>query len=284
MQFCYVDESGDTGAYDATNPLSQPVLILTGLFCRQEQLSELTRDVMMLKKRFFPNRKNIAPHWHDWLRVEVKGSDLRRVLREDAANEQRRVLRFMDQVLRLLERRCVQIASRIYIKTLLPEFDGTSVYASAVQKLVMAFDQRLKDAQEKGLMVLDSRNKPKNVRVSHSVFTMNFKSGGSEYDRLAELPLFGHSECHAIIQLADWLSSAFLFPMATYTYYPELIGKTVHVDAKYVAVREKFGQRLKALQYRYSLEPGGRKYGGITVLADSAKIQRTAIFGRVAEA
>ena len=79
MQICYIDEAGDTGAFDSTNPLSQPVLVLTGVFIRQEQLAQLTRDVMLLKQRFFPNRKNIAPHWHDWLQVEVKGSDLRRI-------------------------------------------------------------------------------------------------------------------------------------------------------------------------------------------------------------
>ena len=81
MQICYMDEAGDTGAFDPTNPLSQPVLVLTGVFIRQEQLAQLTRDVMLLKQRFFPNRKNIAPHWHDWLQVEVKGADLRRIIR-----------------------------------------------------------------------------------------------------------------------------------------------------------------------------------------------------------
>ena len=39
MQICYVDEAGDTGAFDQTNPLSQPVLVLTGVFIRQEQLA-----------------------------------------------------------------------------------------------------------------------------------------------------------------------------------------------------------------------------------------------------
>ena len=56
MQICYIDEAGDTGAFDQTNPLSQPVLVLTGVFIRQEQLAQLTRDVMLLKQRFFPNR------------------------------------------------------------------------------------------------------------------------------------------------------------------------------------------------------------------------------------
>ncbi len=43
-------------------------------------------------------------------------------------------------------------------------------------------------------------------------------------------------------------------------------------------MREKFGQRIKALQYRYE-GVGNRKFGGVTVLATSKDIQRTAIFG-----
>lgn len=278
MQICYVDEAGDTGAFDPTNPLSQPVLVLTGVFIRQEQLAQLTRDVMLLKQRFFPNRKNIAPHWHDWLQVEVKGADLRRIIRDGAANEQRRVLRFLDQLLRLLERHGIQLTSRIYLKTALNGFDGTTTYSSAVQRFVETFEHRLAESSDTGIMILDSRNKGKNARVAHSVFTMKFRSGGTEYDRLSELPLFGHSECHALIQVADWISSALLFPMAVITYCPELVGTSAHVFPQFEIVRGKFGQRIKALQYRYE-GVGNRKFGGITVLATGKDIQRTAIFG-----
>ena len=163
MQICYVDEAGDTGAFDQTNPLSQPVLVLTGVFIRQEQLAQLTRDVMLLKQRFFPNRKNIAPHWHDWLQVEVKGADLRRIIQDSAANEQRRVLRFLDQLLRLLERHGIQLTSRIYLKTSLDGFDGTTTYSSAVQRFVETFEHRLVEASDTGIMILDSRNKGKNA-------------------------------------------------------------------------------------------------------------------------
>ena len=32
---------------------------------------------------------------------------------------------------------------------------------------------------------------------------------------------------------------------------PELVGKSAHVFPQFEVVREKFGQRIKALQYRY---------------------------------
>ena len=50
------------------------------------------------------------------------------------------------------------------------------------------------------------------------------------------------------------------------------------VFPQFEIVREKFGQRIKALQYRYE-GIGNRKFGGITVLATSKDIQRTAIIG-----
>ena len=78
MQICYVDEAGDTGAFDPTNPLSQPVLVLTGVFIRQEQLAQLTRDVMLLKQRFFPNRKfggvTVLATGKDILRTAIFGN------------------------------------------------------------------------------------------------------------------------------------------------------------------------------------------------------------------
>ena len=99
----------------------------------------------------------------DWLQVEVKGADSRRIIRDSAANEQRRVLRFLDQLLRLLERHGIQLTSRIYLKTSLDGFDGTTTYSSAVQRFVETFEHRLVEASDTGIMILDSRNKGKNA-------------------------------------------------------------------------------------------------------------------------
>ena len=67
---------------------------------------------------------------------------------------------------------------------------------------------------EKGVIVLDSRNKVKNVPVAHSLFTWNFSTHGTAYRYMAELPLFGHSDNHAMLQLVDWVASGILAPMA----------------------------------------------------------------------
>ena len=131
---------------------------------------------------------------------------------------------------------------------------------------------------EQGIFILDSRNKVKNVPVAHGIFTMKFSAHGTGYDHLAELPLFGHSENHAMLQLADWVGSAFLCPMAVRAYYPNLENVCVHADAVFDIVRNRFGQRIKALQYRY--ERDGHKLGGVSVLAGgNNKVSPVQVFG-----
>lgn len=278
MQLCYIDESGDTGAFTLDNVNSQPVFLLTALFMPQERLAAVTRAVIALKQRHFPNLKPEGEHWHDWLRVEVKGSELRRFIREGGKRKRRLALWFMSQILSVLEHNDCKIVSRIFVKGVGEEFDGTSVYASAVQRIITAFDNYIGERKDKGVAILDSRNKNKNAPLAHSLFTWNFSSHGHEYDRLAELPLFGHSENHAMIQLADWVSSAFLFPMTSYAYCLEHEVACLHIDKAYAAIQKMFGQRLKALQYRYALADGSKR-GGIYVQGKSAKLNPLQLFG-----
>ena len=70
--------------------------------------------------------------------------------------------------------------------------------------------------------------------------------------------------------------SHFLIFSISYSHIPTL--HSFFVFPQFEIVREKFGQRIKALQYRYE-GVGNRKFGGVTVLATGKDIQRTAIFG-----
>ena len=265
MLMCYVDESGDTGALIPTERNTQPVFLISAVIAKQPSLKQLTRAIIDLKKRFFPAYDNGLNHWHDWLKVEVKGANLRRSLREGTHDAKRHVIGFMEQLLRLMEQHHVQIVSRIYLKEPNAAFNGSSVYPAAIQRLTMAFEDKLQRENEQGILILDSRNKVKNVPVAHSIFTMKFSAHGTGYDHLAELPLFGHSENHAMLQLADWVGSAFLCPMAVRAYYSGLENVCIHADPVFEIVRNRFGQRIKELQYRY--ERDGHKLGGVSVLA-----------------
>ena len=267
MLMCYVDESGDTGPFDPAERNSQPIFLLCALMLDQRDLESITREIIHLKQTYFPSYAQGATHWHDWMKIEVKGANLRRTLREGLRDSRRHTMGFLFQVLSLLERHRIQLAARIYVKQPGSEFKGASVYPSAIQRLSQAFEDKLMKEKDKGVIVLDSRNKVKNVPVSHGLFTWNFSAHGTAYHYLAELPLFGHSENHAMLQLTDWIGSAFLAPMATTAYCSPFKGTCIHVAPEFDEIRDRFGQRIKQLQYRF--ERDGRKLGGIHVLGGS---------------
>ncbi len=77
------------------------------------------------------------------------------------------------------------------------------------------------------------------------------------------MPVFGHSDNHAGIQAADMICSAFLFPMAAFAFCHGYVNN-IHVHAEYSRVRDRYGDRLKRLQYRYQDSDGWWR-GGITV-------------------
>ena len=64
------------------------------------------------------------------------------------------------------------------------------------------------------------------------------------------MPVFGHSENHVGLQIADWIASAILFSAMSYVYCTGYI-KSVHVRSEDKIIKEKFNQKIKQLQYRY---------------------------------
>ena len=206
--------------------------------------------------------------------VEIKGSELRKHIRQGPRDPRRHALGFMDKFLALLEHHDARLLGRVYVKPVSPVFNGRSVYTSAVQALAVDFQRYLEATHRQGLMVLDSRNKSKNTNVSHSVFTQKFQAAGDAYDRLMEMPMFGHSDNHAGIQAADMICSAFLFPMAAFVYCQGHV-TNVHVHLQYYRIRDLFGGRLKRLQFRYQ-DANQWWRGGITV-SDGIGHQRGAV-------
>jgi hypothetical protein len=206
--------------------------------------------------------------------VEIKGSELRNQIRHGNRDEKRHALTFMTNLIDLIARHHARILGRIYIKTLDTPLDGTAMYGYSIQTLGAAFQHFLVEHDATGLMILDSRNKQKNTNVSHGIFTQKFQSRGDAYDRLLDMPLFGHSDNHSVIQVADLLCSAFLYPMAAYVYCMGKITNS-HVDYKYHFIRDSFGMALRMAQYRYQVQ-NGNWYGGITT-SDMLGKQNSAI-------
>lgn len=263
MYLCYVDEAGCLGALpNGTSPI-QPVFVLAGLIVDACHVQALTLDLLMLKRRFYPNLLSPDAQFLDWIQAEVKGNDVRGHIRRNSRNRRRHAIGFLDGLVTLLEDHGARLIGRLYVKGIGTPFQAQAVYTSSVQSMCSYFQQYLTHANDHGFVILDSRDKPKNANVSHSVFTQKFQSAGDCYGRLVEMPVFGHSDNHAGIQVSDLICSALLFPMATFAYCLGHVS-SIHVHESYGLLRDQFGNRLQNLQYRYK-DPTDRWRGGITV-------------------
>ncbi len=264
MHICYVDEAGDLGALSSpAAPNDQPVLVVGALFVDTARLEALTNDFLNLKYLFFPRLNYPSASHLDRIIPEIKGADLRRSALQGNRNQRRQAYGFIDKVLKLLEAHNARLTARLWVKEPGKPFNSKSVYTSSIQAIYSYFDSFLAEQNEFGFCIADSRDKLKNVNVSHSIFTQKFQASTSFYSRVLELPTFSHSDNHACLQICDMICSALLFPIACETYCAGTVAN-VHVQPSAAQLKAEFGQRLKQMQYRFQ-EPNGRYKGGLVV-------------------
>jgi hypothetical protein len=91
-----------------------------------------------------------------------------------------------------------------------------------------------------------------------------YRHGGNAYPSLVESPVFGHSDTNVLLQLADILASALIFPSACAVYLAPVPGDP-HLDPASQIVRQTFGPRMAKFEYRYT-DVGGDRRGGFRVL------------------
>lgn len=262
VRILYVDEAGCTGALASAHSPIQPVFAIVGVAVEQARLHELTWDWLQLKRRFFPALAG-ATQFLDWIRPEVKGSEIRKNVAAGNRNQVRHALGFIDKFMGLLSSHDARVLGRVWIKPIGAPFDGTAVYTSSVQRIFRDFHGYLEAVDDRGFVVADSRNPPKNTIVSHSIFTQKFRSVGDPVGRILEMPLFGHSDNHAGLQLADMVCSSLVWPMAVHAYCSGIVN-SVHVRPGYERLRRRYGSSLRALQWRYQ-NADFRWTGGIVV-------------------
>lgn len=262
MQICFIDEAGDLGELgDPPAPNDQPVLVIAGLFVGAATLGGLTADYLDLKQRFFHDLNYPSTRWLDRILPEIKGVGLRKHAIRGSARKRRRAIGFLDHIMSLLRRYDVRLVARVWVKGRGSQFDGTAVYTSSIQGLCTYFEHYLTERDCWGLCIADSRSKSKNLRVSHSIFTQKFRTPPN-YERLVELPTFGHSDNHAGLQICDIVCSGLLYPIACYAYCTRHVNN-VHVQPGASRLRSRYGRQLKELQHRYL--DRGRYVGGVTV-------------------
>jgi hypothetical protein len=254
MHVCYIDEAGDAAPFPHVRTLqsgTQPVFILLGVFVPRSSLQELTSDLINLKQSFFPGINKSSANFLDWLLTEVKGADVRRSIREGGRNKRRAAFRVLDQLFEITETNNIQIAGRIFIKPLGGRFDGRAVYTSSVQIIARTFQAYLSERRSFGQMICDSRDKCSNTQVAHSLLTQMHRAGTNPLDRFLDVPTYGHSNNHAGLQLADLLVSAVLAPLAMQIYCAASLAGSTLLSPEYLKLRDRYGARLRKLQYRY---------------------------------
>jgi Protein of unknown function (DUF3800) len=265
MQVCYVDEAGDARTLPTATSQIAPVCVLAGVVFDQASLQNLTQEYITLKRATHPNLPiRTAVHRLAWVLAEIKGADLRRAMRSDAPRRNRRhAIYFLDKFMTLLEDYEAKIIGRVWVKEIAGPCNEAAIFGYSMQAICSYFQHYLADLDQMGFVVADSRGPSGDASISHSIFTQKFKLQGDEYDRVLEMPMFGHSLNHVGLQIADLLASALLFPMATYRYCRDHV-ESVHVDEGFGRLTARYGARLSALQFRYA-DADGRWRGGIAV-------------------
>lgn len=264
FHLCYLDESGCLGALPSSNSAIQPVFAIVGLIVPAGYLARMTRDFMAIKRRYNP-RGFSSSHYLDSILTEVKGKSLRRDLRAKTKSQARAALRFLSDILQLLEAHPqVRLVGRIWVKPVGQAFKGREVYTSSVQSLAAYFEEFLFGCNSQGIMACDSRSHHLNSQVAHSIFTQKFGRQQPQLAHLQDLPFFADSRNHAGIQLADIVCSSIIAPLAATVYCSKSMPTSNFVDSKYLALRSHFGRRLQRLQHRF-VGSNGQWTGGLVV-------------------
>jgi hypothetical protein len=266
LHLCYVDESGSAETYTRKHPSSTPVFALVGISVAAARQKSLTMAYLKLKKEFEPQLQRPGTRLTDNIRFEVKGSTLRADLRRESGqrNRRRRAVGFVDKTLRLLEEHSCRLIGKVIVKAEDIEYRDSAIYPRAVADLAVTFNSQLGASMTEGVMILDARTKSKNEGNVHTITTRRFKTGGDPLGRLVEAPVFGHSDTHVPLQIADIIASAVIFPSACITYCGDDAWSDHH-SPRYAEVRERFGQRIARLEHRY-MDDEGVMRGGFQVI------------------
>ncbi len=216
---------------------------------------------LQLKKQYSPQIA-AALRLTDVISAEIKGADLRSDLRSASRRRERRAVGLLDRVFDLLRDTHCRVVARVIVKAEDIPMEDRALYGSAISWICAAFHRYLDAQDRQGLVVLDSRTKVKNTPNSDVITTQKFRSGGDRLSRLVEVPVFGHSDSHVALQIADIVASAVLFPAACSAYCTELTWNQ-HVHAQYDVIRDRFGPRLREMQYRYYDDSTQQWRGGI---------------------
>jgi Protein of unknown function (DUF3800) len=260
VHLLYLDESGGVEA-PGSHRTATPAMIILGLILDATLVHGFTSEFLAFKRQHFPGKFRAGPAL-DHIRVEVKGAEFLQHTRSDSRDRRRYADHARVGLLKLMDRFGCQVIGRVWVKRPGEALKPAATYGYAVQDIARHFMRFLAEKDSVGVIYADSRNPRQNIEMSHSIFTQKWRTGDDPYKQLVDLPAFVHSENQAGIQAVDMLASMITLPMVAAAYGAS--PGTIHDSPRYAEVREKHGDALKSLQFRY-FDEAGRSKGGIVV-------------------
>lgn len=275
MHLCYVDEAGDSSLITSATSTDQPLMVIGALFIDADRVKPLTEEFLGIKRKYFPGVFSSIRHDLDTLTVEIKGCDVRDVIKWNRSGSgvvQHRY-RFLDSVFSLVAKYDVRLVGRIWVKGIGRPLVDKSIYTITTQGIAQRFQSYLESVDSEGMIIADFRDTKRNSYVSHSVFTQKHKKakGGDAYPRINETTTFGISNNHACLQIADIMCSTIIYPSASRVYCHPHISNT-HTHIGFDKIRHRYKHRLRNLQFHYFDK--GKTFRGLTV--EDAHRHRTA--------
>lgn len=262
MLVAYVDDAGDVQALRLGSNI-QPILAFVCVIVDQAQLPSLTRDFLALKEHYFRGRLASGPRRLSNILTEIKGAELRTMVRE-SSRKRRTALLYLRDVMNMLEGADAQVIGRVWIKPPGQALNGLAMNTYSIQWICKTFQRCLEQKGERGIVVIDNNNPGVNAKIAHSVFTQKFQFTGDCYDRILEMPTFGGSQNHAGLQIADILASGIVVPMAGRAYCQGHVQGS-HAHPGYDKISDWLGSRLRNRQFLY---PEGEDWKGGLVVSD----------------
>lgn len=204
----YFDETGDE--HPLQRPDQLPVFVIAAIVVSQANVESLARDYLALKQSTLSKRGGNAVTGSELVKIERKGSSLRRSLREGKRGSRGAALQFLDSFLTTIEANEVRVEYSFRVKGAASLPRGS--YQMGVTEVLHSVDYHVSQCSSTFLAILDSRTHAKNAPTVAHVFDAMTTSNES-LSRLIEPPFFGHSDSHILLQVVDVLVSGILSPM-----------------------------------------------------------------------
>ncbi len=262
----YLDEAGTPDPHQLPLTSGQtPIFTLAGVALPLSRWRDYDRQYLYLKREFFPaeidRSSKIDAVW------EIKGADL--LGPRNATSERNRA--FTLRVLDLISDFNGRVFGVSVLKGARRPTAKATIYTKALQILAERYEAFLREADQTGGMILDSRmahlRKGAGLDYTVAISYLSFIFGnpdGQLLKRLIEAPLFADSGLTAGLQVADIVAAL----VYTNTYREKLAPEGADTARGYLDYRhtKRFYASLRSRVFSSQAPAGGRSLFGLRTL------------------